>query len=90
MVDYLAWLHDVRKSLQREGVVSVGRLYDAVEEVDRICQARGLDAVKVKGEISMKAGFFLAIVFPHTPDDTEKLEKLRAAARDVLGVSLTV
>lgn len=74
----------------REGVVNVGRLYDAVEEVDRVCQARGLDAVKVKGEISMKAGFFLAIVFPHTPDDAEKLEKLRTAAREVLGFSLSV
>ena len=74
----------------REGVVSVGRLYDSVEEIDRICQARGLDAVKTKGEISMKAGFFLAIVFPHTPDDDDKLDKLRSATRDVLGVSLSV
>jgi len=68
----------------------VGRLYDAVEEIDRVCQARGLDSVKVKGEISMKAGFFLAIVFPHTPDDADKLDKLRSATRDVLGVSLSV
>lgn len=76
--------------LTSERVVSVGRLYDAVEEIDRVCQARGLDSVKVKGEISMRAGFFLAIVFPHTPDDTEKLDKLRTAARDVLGVSLSI
>ena len=71
-----------------EGVVNVGRLYDAVDEIDRVCQARGLDAVKVKGEISMKAGFFLAIVFAHTPDDIEKLEKIRAATKEVLGISL--
>ena len=64
-------------------------MYDAVEEVDRVCQARGLDSIKIKGEISMRAGFFLAIVFPHTPDDSEKLEKLRSAARDVLGVTLS-
>ena len=66
----------------------MGRLYDAVEEIDRVCQARGLDAVKTKGEISMKAGFFLAIVFPHTPDDAERFEKLRVAAKDVLGIVL--
>jgi len=66
----------------------MGRLHDAVLEIDRICQDRGLDSVKAKGEISMKSGFFLAIIFPHTPDDTEKLEKLRAAAQSVLGVSL--
>jgi len=66
----------------------MGRLHDAVLEIDRICQDRGLDCAKTKGEISMKSGFFLAIIFPQTPDDTEKLEKLRAAAKSVLGVSL--
>lgn len=66
----------------------MGRLHDAVLEIDRICQDRGLDAVKTKGEISMKSGFFLAIIFPHTPDDAEKLESLRAATQSVLGVSL--
>jgi len=66
----------------------MGRLHEAVQEIDRICADRGLDSVKTKGEISMKSGFFLAIIFPHTPDDTEKLEKLRDATRSVLGVSL--
>lgn len=67
----------------------MGRLHDAVLEIDRICQDRGLDAVKTKGEISMKSGFFLAIIFPYTPDDADKLDKLRSAAQSVLGVSLT-
>ncbi len=67
----------------------MGRLYDAVAEIDRICQERGLDGAKTKGEISLKSGFFLAIIFPHTPDDNEKIDKLRDAAQSVLGVSLT-
>ena len=67
----------------------MGRLYDAVAEIDLICQDRGLDSTKTKGEISMRAGFFLAIIFPHTPDDNEKLETLRSAAQSVLGVALT-
>lgn len=66
----------------------MGRLHDCVLEIDRICQDRGLDSVKTKGEISMKSGFFLAIVFPHTPDDIEKIDKLREAAHSVLGVRL--
>jgi len=68
----------------------VGRLYDAIEEIDRVCTSRGLDKIKIKGEISMKAGFFLAIVFPHTPDDPEKIDKLRQSAKDVLGISLSL
>lgn len=66
----------------------MGRLHNAVLEIDRICQERGLDPIKTKGEISMKSGFFLAIIFPHTPDDPEKIEKLRGAAQTVLGVPL--
>jgi len=66
----------------------MGRLHDAVLEIDRICQDRGLDSIKTKGEISMKSGFFLAIIFPHTPDDSEKLDRLRDATKSVLGVSL--
>ena len=66
----------------------MGRLYDSVTEIDRICAQRGLDGVKVKGEISMKSGFFLAIIFPHTPDDLVKLERLHSAAKEVLGVSI--
>jgi hypothetical protein len=67
----------------------VGRLFDAVQEIDRECAVRGLDPAKVKGEIGMKAGFFLMIVFPTTPDDPDKLEKLRAATQVVLGIPLT-
>lgn len=66
----------------------MGQLYDAVAEIDRTISARGLDTAKVKGEISMKAGFFLAIIFPHTPDDPEKLIRLRTAAKDVLGITV--
>jgi hypothetical protein len=67
----------------------VGRLYDGVAEIDRVAQSRGLDVIKVKGEISMRAGFFLAIIFPHTPDDPEKIERLKRAAKEVLNIDLT-
>jgi hypothetical protein len=66
----------------------VGKLYDAVQEIDRVCYARGLDPVKVKGQISMEAGFFLAIVFPSTPDDPEKLERLRTVTAQILDIDL--
>jgi hypothetical protein len=64
--------------------VHVGRLYDAVQEIDRVCHARGLDVVRVKGQISMECGFFLAIIFPSTPDDPEKLARLREVTTQML------
>ncbi len=68
----------------------MGRLYDGVAEIDRVAQARGLDPIKVKGEVSMRAGFFLAIIFPHTPDDPEKIDRLKQAAREVLDIDLPI
>lgn len=70
--------------------MQVGRLYDGVAEIDRVAQSRGLDVIKVKGEISMKAGFFLAIIFPHTPDDPDKIQRLKEAAKEVLNIELSV
>lgn len=67
----------------------MGRLYDAVAEIDRVCELRGLDGVKTKDEISLRSGFYLAVVFPRTPDDPERLESLRTATEAVLGVSLS-
>ena len=77
-------------SVYSVGGVAVGRLYDAVGVIDRVIGDRGLDPVQTKGLLSMKAGFFLAIVFENTPDDPDKLAKLQAAAKEVLGVDINV
>lgn len=66
----------------------MGQLYDAVSQIDRAIQDRNMDPMKTKGEISLKAGFFLAIVFPDTPDDPDKIARLKTAAQDVLGLTL--
>lgn len=68
----------------------MGRLYDAVVAIDRVIESRGLDAFKVKGQISMKAGIFLAIIFPDTPDDEQKLQAVKQAAEEVLGQGINV
>ncbi len=68
----------------------MGRLYDAVGHVDRVIADRGLDSFKTKGEISLKAGFFLSLVFENSPDDEEKVQAVKRAAKEVLGVDLPV
>ena len=65
----------------------LGRLYDAVCRIDATIEQRGLDAFKTKGEIGVKAGFFLAIVTPSTPDDPERIARLSAAMQQVLGIT---
>jgi glycosyltransferase involved in cell wall biosynthesis len=48
----------------------VSRLYDAVQQVERIISARGLDPFTTKGQISMHTGFLLGFV---APDDQREL-----------------
>ncbi len=64
------------------------KLYEAVQRIDALIQRRGLDAFKVRGEIALKAGFGLGFIDADTPDDAEKLTKLRSAAAAVLGEPL--
>ena len=67
----------------------VGQLHEAVKQIDDLIALKGLDATETKGLIGMKAGFFLIIISPDTPDDPEKLASLRTAAEEVLGQSIS-
>lgn len=66
----------------------MGKLYDTKVAIQKVIDQRGLDSPKVCGSICLKAGLLLALVKPETPDDPAKLEKLKSAGKDVLGVSL--
>ncbi|MDZ4169230.1 MAG: hypothetical protein U1E26_06195 [Coriobacteriia bacterium] len=63
----------------------MGQLHDAVQVVEGLMGESGGDVDRMRGLIGMKAGFFLIIIKPDTPDDPAKLASLRAAAEDVLG-----
>jgi hypothetical protein len=63
----------------------MGKLYDAVKTLDRLIDEAGLDSMRTRGLIGMKAGFFLVMVTPDSPDDPQRLEALRQAASEVLG-----
>ncbi len=66
----------------------MGKLYDARLAIEKIIDAKKLDAVKTKGEIGLKAGLMLAFINQSTPDDDAKLQKLKAAAKEVLHESI--
>lgn len=66
----------------------MGKLYDAKIRLEQLIREKKLDEAAVKGSLSLKSGVLLALVRPETPDDPAKLEKLRAAARQVLEAEL--
>lgn len=62
-----------------------GRLYALVQRINAAIEKRGLDPFATRGEIALRAGFGLGFIDEQTPDDAEKLSRLEAAARAVLG-----
>jgi hypothetical protein len=66
----------------------MGKLFEAVQRVNAVIEARKLDPFRTRGRIAMETGFPLGLIGPTTPDDDVKLAKLKAAAQEVLGASL--
>jgi len=66
----------------------MARLYEMVQQLDQLIQRKGLPFAKTKGLVVIKAGFSLVLIEPTTPDDPERISKLRAAVKDVVGEEL--
>jgi hypothetical protein len=66
----------------------VGKLYEAVQKIDAAITQKNLDRADMRGKIGLKAGVLLAVLKADTPDDPAKLDKLRRAAQDVLGIEV--
>ncbi len=66
----------------------MGQLYEMVQRLDQLIEKKGLPFARTKGLVVIKAGFSLVLIEPTTPDDPAKLEKLRAAVKDVIGEGL--
>jgi predicted regulator of Ras-like GTPase activity (Roadblock/LC7/MglB family) len=62
-----------------------GKLLALVQRINAAIERKRLDPFATRGEIAMKAGFGLGFIDAETPDDAEKLSKLRSAASAVLG-----
>jgi len=66
----------------------VSQLHDMKLRIEAKIQADGLDAVAVKGKIGLRTGKLLAFIKPDTPDTPEQVVKLKAAAKEILNLSL--
>jgi hypothetical protein len=62
----------------------MSQLHEIVMRIDGIIADKGLPAYKTKGEIALRAGFILSWVNASTPDDPVKIQKLKAAAAEIL------
>lgn len=66
----------------------MGKLYDAAREIMDFIDQSGLDVFRTRGSIAMKTGFLVTLVREDDPDDPVKLEAMRSAAKEILGIDL--
>lgn len=66
----------------------MGKLYDYCTQVQAHIESNGLDVFRTRGALALKCGFLVTLVTADEPDDPKKIEDLRAAAREVLGIEL--
>lgn len=66
----------------------MSQLNDLKLKIEAKITADGLDPVAVKGKIGLRSGKLLAFITPSTPDDPESISKLKAAAKEILNLTL--
>lgn len=66
----------------------MGKLYDYAQTIEEHIQRNNLDVFKTRGAIAMRVGFIVTLVRPDDPDDPEKVQALKDAATEVLGLRL--
>jgi len=66
----------------------VSQLYDLRVRIEEKIKADNLNAMDVKGKLGLRSGKLLALIMPSTADDPEVIEKLKAAAKEILNLSL--
>ena len=66
----------------------MGKLYDYCQQIQQHIDSNNLDVFKSRGELALRCGFLVSLIGPDEPDDSQRIESLRQAARDVFGLEL--
>jgi hypothetical protein len=65
----------------------MGQLFELSKKIDEIISQRGMDRLLTRGKIGLKSGVLMAFN-EKTPDDDEKIRKIKEAAKEIFGVAL--
>lgn len=68
----------------------MGKMYQALKQVDAVIAEQGMDLFRTRGLISLKLGFMVGLISEDTPDDADRLTALLDAAEEVLGVRIHI
>jgi hypothetical protein len=62
----------------------MGKLLELNHKIDQLIEQKGLDKKLTRGKIGLKSGVLLAFN-ENTPDDPEKIKRIQAAVKEILG-----
>lgn len=65
----------------------MAQLLELSNKIDKLILQKGMDRMITRGKIGLKSGILMAFN-EKTPDDIEKIMKLKEAAMEVLGVTI--
>jgi uncharacterized protein YqgV (UPF0045/DUF77 family) len=65
----------------------MGQLFELSKKIDEIISKKGLDRMVTRGKIGLKSGVLMAFN-ERTPDDPEKIRKIKEAVKEVLGETI--
>lgn len=65
----------------------MGQLFEISKKIDDVISQKKMDRLTTRGKIGLKSGVLMAFT-EQTPDDAVKSQKIKAAAREILGVDL--
>lgn len=66
----------------------MSQLYEMKLQIEAKIEADGIDAKEARGKIGLRSGKLLSLINPGTPDDAATVAKLKAAAKEVLNLTL--
>lgn len=66
----------------------MSQLYEMKVRIEERIKTDGRNAADLRGKIGLKAGMLLALISVNTPDQPDKVAKLRSAAKEVLNLSM--
>ncbi len=65
----------------------MGQLFEISKKIDDVISQKGMDKLITRGKIGLKSGILMAFN-ENTPDDAEKIQKIKEAAKEVLGAAI--
>jgi hypothetical protein len=67
----------------------MGKLYDYCVQIQEHIDHQGLDVFRTRGALALECGFLITLVGENDPDEPQKVQALRDAAQNVLGLTLS-